>query len=313
MADGQALFSQDQNMPTRVRPTLSIAIPTYCDDPTDLIGALALDPQAALCEIIVFDDGSADRGLVDKIETALAAFPSWSQLIVSPNNNGRSAGRNQLAKAARSDWILYLDADMVPADRMFLDRYIAEVETDTRPRVIVGGFSPPDKVPRGRRLHAALARRSDCRPAAMRNLDPGRHVFTSNMLVHRTVLDSITFDDGYRGWGWEDVDWGLRVVDWHPVVHIDNAAVHTGLDPDAALLSKHAGSGDNFARLTMRHPKAAQRMPLYRAARAFKRTPLLGVVKAVSARLAVAPGAPMSLRCVAVKAHRAAAYAEALK
>ena len=59
---------------------------------------------------------------------------------------------------------------------------------------------------------------------------PEKYVFTSNLLIRRDVFDAEPFDAGFVGWGWEDVEWGMRVSRRHPIAHIDNPATHLGLD-----------------------------------------------------------------------------------
>jgi hypothetical protein len=136
-------------------------------------------------------------------------------------------------------------------------------------------------------------------------------VFSSNVLVHKDVLEACPFDEKFEGWGWEDTDWGLCVEGQFPIHHIDNPATHLGLDDDKSLMGKYARSGANFARMAERHPKAAATMPLYKAAKTARGLPLRFVFKGV-ARLLVKLPLPVALRGRALKAWRALVYAEAI-
>jgi glycosyltransferase involved in cell wall biosynthesis len=294
-----------QDAPSAAR--LAICIPAYRDDASALIHQLGLLPEAAECALLLYDDGSANDRLVKNHSEALKHFAGPSLMHVALQNRGRSFARNWLVTQAPADWILLIDADMVPDDASFLKRYIEQVDKAEGPALIAGGFSLDKARPDpANLLHYAQARASDCVDARTRATDPGRYVFSSNILVHRKVLEAVPFDEGFAGWGWEDVDWGLRVAGTFPIVHINNTATHLGLEPDAALLDKFGNSGPNFARLVERHPQAAARMPLLKAARQVKGIPLLAPV---SRALAAAKFLPMRLRLFALKLYRAAAYA----
>ena len=293
---------------------LTILIPTYKHDASRLINALAACAGADDTRLVIFDDGSADPNLTLALQSALSHYPGETRLVTSEQNVGRSEARNRLLAEASSDWVLLLDADMLPDDHLFLVRYLDAVARAKQPGVIAGGFSLKRVIPLPNQvLHALQSTRSECLTANERSADPGRFVFTSNLLIHRDVLGAVAFDDGYKGWGWEDVDWGLTVAQQFPVRHIDNTATHLGLDTDNALLAKYGGSAQNFARLVERHPDSARSMALYRHACRLRR---LGVLRAPLAKachvLAKSTFIPGAVRLTALKFYRALIYAGAL-
>ncbi|MET0545697.1 MAG: glycosyltransferase, partial [Caulobacterales bacterium] len=102
-------------------PTLSVLTPFLRDDPTPLIEALGRNPGAA--ELIILDDGTNDPVLAEKVAAAIEAFPGAARFIRSTVNLGRSAGRNRLIAEARAAHVLFLDADMLPDNEDFLQRY----------------------------------------------------------------------------------------------------------------------------------------------------------------------------------------------
>ena len=294
---------------------LSICVPVFKHDPSRLVKALAEQPAARTCALTLCDDGSGDAQLTQILTDLIQSWPGPATLITLHANRGRAFARNRLIAEARTDWLLLLDGDMVPDSDRFLKTYLARLADQNAPALIVGGFSL-DKVDANpdQALHAAQSRRSECLAASVRQSDPGRYVFTSNILLHRTIFDTIKFDDGFQGWGWEDTDWGLRVAERFPVLHIDNTATHLGLDTADQLIAKYGGSGANFARLAMRHPQAAARMSLYRAAYTLRHMPFRGTLRR-AAKAAARDRAgilPMPARLFALKLYRAACYAEAL-
>lgn len=288
---------------------LSICVPTWRDSADALLCSLIRMQHAEQCTLLIFDDGSLDPSLTRQLTRQIMRFPGPARLVCAPKNCGRSHARNRLFNLAETPWILFLDADMQPDDDDFLNRYLDAVDAQTDPALIAGGFSLRRVHPTAQtRLHAAQSQASECVVAGIRAKAPGRYVFSSNILVHRDVLTAVDFDQGFQGWGWEDVDWGLRVAQLFPIVHIDNTATHLGLDTDAKLIEKYAQSADNFLRLSERHPEAMRRTPLYRMAKWLSPVPGLHYFSRLFRGLAQSKVAPIKLRLLAIKLYRAAIY-----
>ena len=295
--------------------TVEICIPIYCHDPTVLIQSLARQHFAAETALRIYDDGSADPDLTARIQSALAQYPGPTTLMTAGENLGRAKARNALISAAQADWLLLLDGDMEVTGEHFLQAYREAALLQGEPCCIVGGFGVDmRKATPTTLLHALQSRRSECLDAITRNRDPGRYVFTSNIFLHRRIFAEVPFNGQFRGWGWEDVEWGPSVQRRFPGFPIANAGSHLGLDEDRALLRKYEHSGQNFLLMLEEHPESVRRMPVYRIARTFSHVPWLGALTWASRR-AVLSGRhvlPAYLRLCALKLFRATIYAQAL-
>ena len=289
-------------------PKLSVLIPFYKESPAALLRALATrDPHDV--EIILIDDGS---GMVD-ISAEVSDFITRSslacELITLDHNEGRARGRNRLTRAARGDYFLFLDADMLPDLPDFLDRWLDAARACQT--VVFGGFSLVQApATRAHAVHRLMAAKSDCLDAATRSLQPEKYVFTSNLLVRRDVMEAEDFDGGFTGWGWEDTEWGMRVAARFGVGHIDNTATHMGLDTPADLARKYEQSVGNFARVVARHPAVIARYPGYRAARLLKTLPFTPALRAGLKMVALSGLAPARLRALCLRIYRAALYSQ---
>ena len=292
-----------------ITPKLSVLIPFYKESPLALLSGLTVrDPHSV--EIVLLDDGSAMPSITAEIEAYMAASPLAIELITLVDNEGRARGRNRLTRAARGEYFLFLDADMLPDSPAFLDRWLYQLETGL-PAVVFGGFSL-HQAPRDRAfaIHKLMAGHSDCLDAAQRRLHPEKYVFTSNLLVRRDVFEAEGFDSGFTGWGWEDVEWAMRVASHYSVEHIDNTATHMGLDSAANLARKYEQSVPNFARVVAKHFDVVSSYPSYRVARLIKRVPLIGAARGLLKALALAPVLPAKTRAFSLRLYRAALYAQ---
>jgi len=296
------------------RPTVSVLTPFLRDDPTELLTALETEAAAlkGAVEVIVLDDGTGDAALTQRLKAQISAMALPVRLITLAANEGRAIGRNRLAGAARGGSLLFLDSDMRPDHAHFLRDWAALV-ADSDPAVAFGGFSLLQAPTDARfEVHRAMAAKSECVPCAERARQPEKYVYTSNLLVRRDVFESEAFDPGFTGWGWEDVEWAMRVARRFAVVHIDNPATHMGLDTVAALAGKYEQSAPNFGRMVQRHPDVVAAYPSYRAARLLKRLPGLPLLRRAMRRGAEADWLPVATRAFSLRLYRAALYADAV-
>ncbi|MFT3996980.1 MAG: glycosyltransferase family 2 protein [Asticcacaulis sp.] len=287
-------------------PRLSVLIPFYKESPATLLHALTSTPGV---ELILLDDGSQSPELTQAVLSAIDSLILPATLISLPRNEGRARGRNRLTQAARGDYFLCLDADMLPDAPNFLARWLAVAET--KPAVVFGGFSlkqaPQDKA---FAIHRLMATKSDCLDAETRSLTPEKYVFTSNLLIRRDVFAVQDFDADFTGWGWEDVEWAMRVAREFGVRHIDNTATHMGLDTTDTLLRKYEQSVGNFARVVAKHPDIVTTYPSYRVARLIRKLPLRSFLRGSLRTMVRLEPAPAKLRAFALRLYRAALYAE---
>jgi glycosyltransferase involved in cell wall biosynthesis len=294
------------------KPAISVLIPFLRDDPSELLELL--DEEAAsvdgAVEIVLLDDGTRDAALTARLTRQIKSMALPIRLITLPANEGRSIGRNRLASAARGGSLLFLDSDMRPDHRRFL-RDWADLAAREDPAVAFGGFSLLQAPTDARfAVHRAMAARSECVPYMERARQPEKYVYTSNLLVRRDVFEAEAFDPGFTGWGWEDVEWAMRVSRRFRVVHLDNAATHMGLDTVSALAGKYEQSAPNFGRMVDRHPEIVAAYPSYKAARLLKRLPGLPRMRRLMRRGADTTWLPVAARAFSLRLYRAALYAE---
>jgi len=255
-------------------PILSVLIPFYKDDPTELLKSLLSETlETTGVEILIYDDGSADPDLNAKICAIVKAAHSRVQFLIADKNSGRSAARNALKQNANADWVLFLDADMRPVSDTFLRDYTKLISTRVGD-VIFGGFTVPEKAETpDQELHRALSEVSDCLTLAARQAAGPQFVASSNLCVRKEVLLVEDFDDGFQGWGWEDSEWAARVAKKFELIHADIPALHLGLESTDTLLRRFKSSGPNYVRFTDKHPDLAKTLNLFQISQRLRKVP----------------------------------------
>ncbi len=293
-------------------PTLSILIPFYGESPVPLLTNLArqFPLRGGEVEIVLIDDGSACPDLTAEVITELETLTCPASLITLSENEGRSAGRNRLIQAASGEYVLFLDSDMLPDAEDFVQTWIDIVAQD-RPDVVFGGFSLTQaSSDPAFALHRTMAAQGDTFEAALRRRAPEKYMFTSNLLIRAHILRQETFDPAFAGWGWEDVEWGIRISRHWDICHIDNPASHLGLDTAETLAKKYEQSVANFARVVSAHWAIVAAYPSYQVARILKFVPLRRIWHPALKALALTQHAPLKARALALRLYRAALYAE---
>ena len=234
-------------------------------------------------------------------------------LITGSENKGRSHARNRLIAHAKTDWILFLDADMLPDGRDFLDRYTSTIAEHPKPAVISGGFSLKQVRPNtAQALHAA---QSLNRNVFLQSKDPKNQACTFLHPIFSFIepyfppsvstMDLVAGDGktstGAYAWlkrSQSFISTTLRPisVSTTPTLYLPNTE-----NPELTLRG-----------WSPRHPEATRKMNLAQAARKLARLPGRSRV-AYAARWIARSSLPNSLRLKALKLYRAATYAEHLK
>lgn len=288
---------------------LSVLVPFHGDDPAPLLDAL-MEQAGSDTEIVLFDDGSPDPHVFEALRAHPGTRSGQLHVLRSDTNLQRSGARNALAAAASGQWLLFLDADMEIGEG-FLHNWknlLQAADFDAA----YGGYTLPAAQAGHFAVHAALARAGDVNNAAARAARGASAFAGSNLTVRASLMDRIAFDEAYRGWGWEDVDWAVRAAKAGRLVHVDNPAGHGGLQSVDRLLVKFAEGGFNYARFLARHPDQAS-LPGARLARLLAQWRLFHLVKALAPGLTRASGLPVRARVLALKAYKAACAAAAFR
>ena len=241
---------------------LSILLPIFNFDVRPLVSDLHRQCEAAgvAYEIICFDDGSTPEFRQKNQE-----LWKYSNLIYKelPQNLGRSAIRNALGKAARFEYLLFMDCDSRVVSPDFIQNYMDAIKLGGNFKLppnlsandgflVYGGRSYAIQPPTEARLyfHWHYGREREQRTAAERSRSPYHSFMTNNFLIPRQLFLEIQFDETLRQYGHEDTLFGMELARRQvPIVHIDNPLEHIGLEPVDVFLRKTEQGIENLVRL----------------------------------------------------------------
>lgn len=235
---------------------LSILIPTYRYDCTELLKDISIQANALKrefddfdYEIIVADDCS-ELLYTETLQRSISEIENCI-LFVQEANMGRAANRNKLIEMARFPWLLFIDADAQVFRTDFLHKYWMRRH---KANVVCGGLESPKDAPvndgnytlRLRYEQAAEAHRT----LEWRNKHPYAHFTTFNFLIRKNLMAKYRFDSRIKDYGHEDTLLGCRLqADGENILHIDNPLLHTGIDTNEQFLNKTNIALQNLVKL----------------------------------------------------------------
>ncbi len=256
---------------------LSILVPVFNWNITLLLNCLVNEiiehELSDRIEIILADDYSSDqdikninRGIISRAKPLINL-----QYIELEANIGRAGVRNILVEKSTGQFLLLLDADVLPDNINFLQeylRYVQEKDVD----VICGGISYNIRIMHEPRydFHVYLSKKNDVKFAQEKNIIPWKYLFTSNVMVKKLCFIDTPFDTRFIDYGYEDIEWGIRLAKNYTVLHIDNTVSHLGLITKACLYDRMKNSIKNYFLIANLHPDFFLNGSIYRFIRILK-------------------------------------------
>jgi glycosyltransferase involved in cell wall biosynthesis len=228
---------------------ISLLIPVLNYDIIALVLSMknAMGKVPEFYEIVIGDDGSS----AEYREKYRSLESDNVKVISTKKNIGRASIRNKLALAAKGDFLLFIDADvMLPgtAEAYFL-KWLPYMETS---RVICGGTLYHDSAPGDpdKLLRWKYGKWREQKSAVERNKHPHAGFSTFNVLIEKSVFSKIRFNEELKQYGHEDTLLGYQLkkagID---ILHIDNGLMHEGLESNRDFLNKTKLGIENLSKL----------------------------------------------------------------
>ena len=214
---------------------LSILIPVYNTSVIQLVSQISNMAKSTGFdyELRIADDASTNEIL--KSENQKLAQNQNCYYHTIPENHGRTATRQFLAESANYNYLLFLDADVMPLRKNFLQVILKHIE---KAQVIFGGIVYPKTIPEKEyALHYKYGKNREVKSIAARNKKPYLALISQHLLIEKSVFLACNPA--------EENAYGLDPYFSHrleqqqvSVLHIDNPTVHLGLETSEHYLVK---------------------------------------------------------------------------
>jgi len=217
---------------------LSILIPTYNYKVNALVSEL--HAQATGCEIefeiLCYDDGSKNPEIIS-VNQSINLLKNTTYKVLD-YNIGRSSIRNLLAKDAKHELLLFLDADVIPVKNNFISEYLNSISDSTK--IIYGGIRYQDETPKeNQMLRWVFGKKREALSYKERKKSIYLRFQACNFLIRNTVFKTIKFNENIPLNSPEDILFSYNLLENNiSVYHIENPVYHFGLENSKIFLQK---------------------------------------------------------------------------
>ncbi len=214
---------------------ISILIPIFNFNVEELVRELKAQCEAAHdlkdFEILLFEDGSKEKFQNASLVSEKIIYKEFQE------NQGRSKIRNLLAQSSKFEALLFLDCDSRIDKKDFIKAYIQNFQEGS---IVYGGRTYDSKEPSQEvYLRWKYGVEREIISADVRIQNPYKSFMTNNFLIDKKVFLDIGLDESLKGYGHEDTLLGIELKKQGiPIIHIDNPAVHIGLETKEDFLEK---------------------------------------------------------------------------
>lgn len=219
-----------------MQPKVSILIPTYNYNVLPLVEMIHRQAKntAIEFEIIVLDDASTNQ-IINSGNSTISTF-SNSELIILTENIGRTAVRQLLAEKSKYENLLFMDADVMPVHKDFIQRFNwRSTDWDLQ----FGGIEYEKTKPEKNKIFRwkyGIARESIS--ISERKKDPYQTINSGCFLIKKAVFLEINPFIKINKYGMDNYFKQLLNTHQSRILHLDNPVFHLGLETTVQYLKK---------------------------------------------------------------------------
>ncbi|REE80490.1 glycosyl transferase family 2 [Lutibacter oceani] len=248
---------------------ISVLIPIYNYNAVTLIAFILeqLQNTDIQFEIICINDASTKFSFENN---ELKKFKN-TQLINLDKNIGRSKIRNLLVEKSAYNWLLFLDADVLPKEPTFIKKYIECIQK-SEDKVFVGGIVySKNKPEKDNMLRWVYGKKREEISVEKRNYKPYQYVSGANFLINKSIFNHIKFNEKINKYGYEDVLFveELKIKNFK-ITQINNPVYHLGLETNSIFLAKTKEGIENLLRLNSSQILKGENLKLLRTFKILK-------------------------------------------
>lgn len=215
---------------------ISVLIPTYNYSVIPLVEELHKQLEASKCiyEIIVWDDGSSET--FDLQNRIINHVPNI-HYFRSEEHLGSTKTRQLLYKKSVFNWLLFIDADVMPKSPEFIKTYLNLIPKDYD--AIFGGYTYGKVAPKDDMvLQWKYGISKEKTHGNIANSNSYKVIVSSNFMIKRSVFTAINPNIEKLGFGFDNYFGTLLKENKAKVFHIHNEVYHLGITSNERFLEK---------------------------------------------------------------------------
>ena len=254
---------------------LSICIPTHNTDCSELLDILAeqIAQLEETVEVLVCDDFSTD----DVRKNQEACERNGFSFFKNQSNLGSISTRTKLAKNSSFNWLLFIDADMLPKTDEYVIKYTNFI-TFNNADIAIGGCCYANEI-KPFSLRLRYGRNREEISAEKRQLNPYNSILFGNVLIKKELFNEVFDDFKDKAYG-EDIYLSSFLKSLNKdVVHLPNETYHLGLESNREFIEKIQKAGEMYAKLESNSTLDLSHIKLVRTYSLLKRYMLHNLIK----------------------------------
>ena len=245
---------------------ISILIPTYNYNVLPLVKALRMEltKKDIVCEVLIGDDASPNP------PAEHTSLHSMDGVIfsVSEKNRGRTGMRQWLCEKAKFPHLLFMDADVMPKHKDFIESFLKEIDYD----VVSGGIIYTEEAPpKEQMLRWHYGRTRETISVSERKKQPYLAVNSGCFLIRQSLFLELNKKLQLKMYGLDNYFKELLRSRNASVRHIDNPVYHLGLEANDAFLRKALEAIDTTVYLEQKNLLNDSVRPLQKSYQKLKR------------------------------------------
>lgn len=218
---------------------ISVLIPVYNYNIEKLISSLISQFKQINYdwEILLSDDASSSILLKNQNSDFIKSLKSSKiEIYQQEVNVGNAANRNYLIEKAKFDWLLFLDADILPVKANFISTYLNAMQSISEV-IIAGNIIYDIQKPLPNLLRWKYGKQKEQKPLEVRKNKSLLNCRGANFAIKRDVIEKFNFPILQEKYGFVDTRFFLQFKG-NQIYVLENPVYHLGIEENRVFLDK---------------------------------------------------------------------------
>jgi len=217
---------------------ISVLIPVYNYNIQPLLRSLISQFETVNCdwEILLSDDASTKEVKTQNLNFIETLNSKQINLYQQKVNVGNAANRNFLITKATFDWLLFLDADVLPVNSNFISNFIKSMQS-TSNKIIAGNIIYDTENPLPHLLRWKYGKAKEQKSLKERKNETILNCRGANFAIKKALVKKVNFPILQEKYGFVDTRFFLQFNE-NQIYVLENPVYHLGIEENSIFLNK---------------------------------------------------------------------------